>query len=586
MKNIYRKSAIEKLSSPEQLDEMITIIHPSFWVASVSAFVILLAALIWSIFSRVPVKLSTEGIYMSGEGISAVYAEDQGIVEEIVKREGEEIKKGDVLVRLSTREINEKLADTNDRIKKVESVSLNSTGDEVIAENKALLDMKSQLLTLQQNLNATEKMLTLRQSELAEQQSRTNAALAKMQSARNMYYLWMNTGSTTDERIGMDNAQTDLSRARSNYESAKAALDSFNAKNGESLDYLEQKRQRLEKDIADLKEEGADQESIRKVEEEMYSVELEYDSIKGQKDEYQRACDDYGSRMRQAEDTYYNKTVNYINAENTMLAAQTYESQLTDDYNVALNTYNTELSALRSLQEATAQLSVQLSTEELGTTNKYESLKVQFDAEKSSTLDGLKKQKEEYEKQIEKASLKSSLDGYIVSMALVKGSAVSQGTAICTVSKEPLSMRDNTLIRLYVPAAEGKKIRPGMEVMVYPGTVNKQEYGHMEATVENTSVFIASTDDVFNQLGEDSLVQNFMKKGPVIAVTCSLRPDENTQSGYYWSSKKGSEVMLETGTLVTADVVTEKKAPITMVFPMLKEKLTIDKNEILGKQQE
>ena len=90
MKNIYRKSAIEKLSSPEQLDEMITIIHPSFWVASVSAFVILLAALIWSIFSRVPVKLSTEGIYMSGEGISAVYAEDQGTVEEIVKREGED----------------------------------------------------------------------------------------------------------------------------------------------------------------------------------------------------------------------------------------------------------------------------------------------------------------------------------------------------------------------------------------------------------------------------------------------------------------------------------------------------------------
>ena len=34
MKEIYRKSVLEKMSSPEQLDKAITIISPSFWIAA------------------------------------------------------------------------------------------------------------------------------------------------------------------------------------------------------------------------------------------------------------------------------------------------------------------------------------------------------------------------------------------------------------------------------------------------------------------------------------------------------------------------------------------------------------------------
>ena len=56
MAQLYRKSTLDRLSSPEQLDRMIVITSPSFWIAMAGAALIVLAALIWSIFGELPVK--------------------------------------------------------------------------------------------------------------------------------------------------------------------------------------------------------------------------------------------------------------------------------------------------------------------------------------------------------------------------------------------------------------------------------------------------------------------------------------------------------------------------------------------------
>lgn len=97
----------------------------------------------------------------------------------------------------------------------------------------------------------------------------------------------------------------------------------------------------------------------------------------------------------------------------------------------------------------------------------------------------------------------------------------------------------------------------------------------MEAVVEEVDAYVSSTESLQEQLGNDSLVEAFLKNGPVIGVTCRLVTDNNTQSGYYWSSAKGSSLMIEENTLVESSVVIEEKRPINMLIPYLKEKLTI-----------
>ena len=121
----------------------------------------------------------------------------------------------------------------------------------------------------------------------------------------------------------------------------------------------------------------------------------------------------------------------------------------------------------------------------------------------------------------------------------------------------------------YVPISTGKKIVPGMEVVVTPTTVNQQEYGNMMGEVVAVDPYVTSYEDIVAALGSESLAQMFSQSGPVVAVTCKLRTDAATSSGFWWSNSKGATVVLAEGTIMTVDVILEKKSPISMLLPFV-----------------
>ena len=81
----------------------------------------------------------------------------------------------------------------------------------------------------------------------------------------------------------------------------------------------------------------------------------------------------------------------------------------------------------------------------------------------------------------------------------------------------------------------------------------------MVGTVESVASYVTSTSEIQKRLGDDTLVQSFLNNGPVIEVVCSLTEDSDTASGYYWSSKKGADVMLAEGTMLTASVLLQRR---------------------------
>ena len=52
-----------------------------------------------------------------------------------------------------------------------------------------------------------------------------------------------------------------------------------------------------------------------------------------------------------------------------------------------------------------------------------------------------------------------------------------------------------------------------------------------------------------------------------------------TASGYTWSTKRGKDIKLSTGTLVSATIITENKKPIELLIPYLKNKLDFVEEE-------
>jgi len=53
-------------------------------------------------------------------------------------------------------------------------------------------------------------------------------------------------------------------------------------------------------------------------------------------------------------------------------------------------------------------------------------------------------------------------------------------------------------------------------------------------------------------------------------VVADLHPDSTTFSGYKWSSSKGPELNISSGTTTTVRVTIEERAPITFILPILR----------------
>jgi HlyD family secretion protein len=60
MANIFRKTSLDRLSSPEQLDRLITVTSPRVWLVIITIGLVLACAIVG--FFEDPVRVDTSGI--------------------------------------------------------------------------------------------------------------------------------------------------------------------------------------------------------------------------------------------------------------------------------------------------------------------------------------------------------------------------------------------------------------------------------------------------------------------------------------------------------------------------------------------
>ncbi len=80
MAQLYRKSSLEKISSPEQLDKALTVTSPMSWIALAAVTVVIIVTVLWSIVGTIPVTVSTTGIVASPVSTNAIYCPETGTV--------------------------------------------------------------------------------------------------------------------------------------------------------------------------------------------------------------------------------------------------------------------------------------------------------------------------------------------------------------------------------------------------------------------------------------------------------------------------------------------------------------------------
>lgn len=99
-KSIFRSQSLDRLSSPDRLDELLRVVRPKNWAMLMGAAGGLLAALLWSIVGRIPENASGPAVLVRPKQVVAFQSPTSGQVAAFEVAVGDSVRKGDLLARM------------------------------------------------------------------------------------------------------------------------------------------------------------------------------------------------------------------------------------------------------------------------------------------------------------------------------------------------------------------------------------------------------------------------------------------------------------------------------------------------------
>lgn len=425
-KEIFRKVALERASSPEQLDQLITITTPAGWVSLLGIFIFLAAAVIWSIYGSIPTQVEGRGILLFHEGVLSIQAQNTGKITRISVDAGDMVQKGQIIARIEREDLIE-------RIK-----------------------------TAQAELKALETSF--------EEKKRTETETVKIQR----------------EKLRLD--RLNQQQAIKNLESQLEAENTFKQQQESFRDGL---RKLVKEGIIGKNKLLEIENDLVKIGQRISSIKLDIQTSKNQ--------------------------LNAIEIELKKIEGSGSLDELTQEQRV-----EKAKNEIRSLQSAFAQSSQVLSPD----------------------------------------------SGRIIEVLQRENDLVNSGMTLFLLEKSGENLEMEAII--YFPALTGKQVQRGMRAQITPSIVKREEFGFLEGTVTEVDQYPSTFMAVMKTIQNEALARLLTSDQTPIKVRASLMRDQNTVSGYKWSSRLGPPMTLDRGTLCFVNVTVREQAPITLVMPLLR----------------
>ena len=189
-------------------------------------------------------------------------------------------------------------------------------------------------------------------------------------------------------------------------------------------------------------------------------------------------------------------------------------------------------------------------------------------AQLESLLHAAERQVEETRARLDTLRVLAPVSGRMTEVKASIGTVLAPGQPVVSIrtGEEALG------VLVYIRPADGKRVEAGMEALVTPATVRREEYGALKGRVESVSAFPVSAEGMLAVLQNAGLVRTFSANGPPYSGRIVLEADPSTASGFAWTSPRAVGRTLSSGTLAGIEVKVESQAPVTLVVPLLKKK--------------
>lgn len=466
---LFRQEAVDRLASPDRLDQLMQVVHPQKWLPLAGMGAMIVAGLVWSVVGRIPITVTGQGVIVYPSQVVALQSPSAGSIKTLDVRVGDTVKKGQVIGTIDQTQLQKNLQLAKIKLSQLTEQDLRADA------------MQSQRNTIDQD--ATEQQRVALQQSLEATQAVTPILREK----------------------GLESIQRERENLHQRLQTARELLPTF--------------KQRLD-DRQKLLAEGAI-----------------------------------------SADTVLQARQEYLDSQAKIGAAESELRQLDVKEADAQRQYLQNLNSIKDLQAQTKLLNtkaiVQVEQDLTSTTSRKKEIQ-----ETERTIAQL-------EQQIKTNSqIISNYNGRVLELAIVPGQSLTQGIRIGTIEAQDANSELTSVV--YFPVSEGKKIQPGMELQITPSTVKRERFGGIVGNVTRVSAFPVTQAGAASVVGGPELLQNLSSKEPQLQVFATLKPDSTTASGFHWSSSKGPQMPVTSGTTASVRVTVEEQAPIAFVFPILR----------------
>ncbi|MGJ5676694.1 MAG: NHLP bacteriocin system secretion protein [Nostochopsis sp.] len=471
-RTIFRKESLERLSSPERLDQLMQVVSPRSWLPLVALGSIVGVAVIWSIYGRIPITVEGRGVLIYPSNVVPLQSKSPGQLMALNIKVGDVIKKGQVLATIDQAELRKQLQQQRTKLTELQS------------QDKAVASLQGQ--RLEQEQRSQEQQRHYLQQRILELQAITPLVKTKGNT------------SIEQQRQGLEQR----------LQQAQALTPVF--------------LQRMEIRAKLFKKEGA---------------------ISG--DDALKAKQEYLENLEKIADI-----------QNQLKELDVKKTEQEKNYRENLTTISDLQAQLKELDSKKASIAQQDLVDA---------------SDRTKEIQEVKREIAKLELQLgDNSQIISQYSGRILEITLTPGQVVSAGTRLATIEAE--NPQSKLVSVTYFPVAEGKKIQPEMSMQITPQTVKRERFGGIVGNVTSISRFPITKEAAASEVGNSEIVAGLVaeKQEGLIQVFSDLQPDSSTPSGYKWSSSKGPQLKISSGTTTVVRVKVEERAPITFVLPILR----------------
>jgi HlyD family secretion protein len=158
---LFREKSLERLSSPERLDQLMEVVNSKSWLPLLSLTSLVAAAGLWSIYGRIPITIEGRGVLVYPSNVVPLQSKNSGQLSDLTVEVGDRVKKGQILGTINQTELQKQLQQQQTKLAQLQSQNQAVSSLQALKIEQEKYSIQQQRQYLQQRIQELQSLTPL-----------------------------------------------------------------------------------------------------------------------------------------------------------------------------------------------------------------------------------------------------------------------------------------------------------------------------------------------------------------------------------------------------------------------------------------